>query len=487
MTRFALPSLSRVVDIAHTLAGERDRERLFPLILQTVGSVIPADIVLLTIRSDAALKSLAMYSEPAIEIESNQVDDYYRANTVYVGGTANLTNESDLADYPLHKRLWARYGIRTSLLMPLFVEQKAVGALACWSREPHFYDEVDLAVASEVGTTVAVSVDRCLAYEHIVQLHEEAAHERAYLRDALASELRHEGMIGESAAFTVVRKQLEAVADTDATVLLTGESGTGKDVIARALHDASARRKRRLVTVNCAAIPANLAESELFGHEEGAFTGAGKARPGRFEQADGGTLFLDEVGELPLDVQAKLLRVVQERELERVGGGEPIKIDVRIIAATNRDLGELIAAGRFREDLFFRLSVFPIHLPPLRARLDDLAALVDNFVKLAAERFRVAPRVVTPEVIRRLSDHDWPGNIRELQHAIERAMIVSQGESLDVDAVLPRRIAPSIMEAATPLRAEYMATLESAGWVIEGKLAARRPAWASIRTRSVIA
>jgi transcriptional regulator with GAF, ATPase, and Fis domain len=192
-------------------------------------------------------------------------------------------------------------------------------------------------------------------------------------------------------------------------------------------------------------------------------------RVGRFEQADGGTLFLDEVGELSLGVQAKLLRVLQERELERVGGGESRKIDVRIIAATNRDLPELVSGDRFREDLYYRLAVFPIRLPPLRSRLEDLPDLVEHFVKLAAERFRVPARRVTPEVIRRLADHDWPGNVRELQHAIERAMIVSAHGELSIDAIVPRRIAPiSTGTDSDPLRREYLAALEGASWVIEG-------------------
>ena len=344
---------------------------------------------------------------------------------------------------PLHRRLWARYGIRTSLLMPLFVEQKAVGALACWSRDPHGFDDLDLDFASELGVAIAVVIDSCLAYEHLAQLRDDADDDNSYLRDALAGErATGDGMVGNGAAFAAVKRQIEVVAPTDATVLITGESGTGKDVVARAIHSASSRRDRPLVTVNCAAIPTSLAETELFGHEEGAFTGAMKARAGRFEQADGGTIFLDEIGELSLEVQAKLLRVIQEREVERVGGGEPIKIDVRIIAATNRDLQELIRADRFREDLYFRFAVFPIHLPPLRSRLDDLPELVDHFVKLAADRFRVPLRRVTTEVIRRLADHDWPGNVRELQHAIERAMIVSTGELLSIDTIVPHRIAP---------------------------------------------
>jgi formate hydrogenlyase transcriptional activator len=365
--------------------------------------------------------------------------------------------------------MWDRHGIRSSIVAPMIVEDRVVGALACMSRAPRVDAETELRVASDIGAVAAVAVDSCLAYERLARLRDEVSDDQAALRAELATDLRDEELVGDSPAFAASREQIALVAATDATVLITGESGTGKDVIARTIHASSPRRARPMITVNCAALPAALAESELFGHEEGAFTGASHARTGRFELADQGTLFLDEVAELSLDVQAKLLRVLQERELERVGGATPIRVDVRIIAATNRDLAELVADDRFREDLYYRLRVFPIHVPPLRARKDDLPRLVAHFALRAAQRLRVPERRVTAEAMRRLTDYDWPGNVRELQNAIERAMILSRGDTLDVDAVVPRQIAAFHVDAAPPaIRQQYVDALEAAQWVIEG-------------------
>jgi transcriptional regulator with GAF, ATPase, and Fis domain len=462
-------NLSSVLQISRAIAGYRDRKELMVALTQALRQVIRGDWYAITVRKGREGDETDLHVDPPIGDISTRVKDYSILPRLRIG-KADRVYEADIESHPVHRALWQRIGIKSALRIPLMVEGALVGAIAVWSRSPSELDHIDLNVATELGKVVAVLFDSCRAYEHLAQLRDEADEANSYLRDALAN-VHHtaDGMVGQGAAFVAVRRQLEVVAGTEATVLLTGESGTGKDVAARAVHAASKRRDRPLITINCAAIPNHLAETELFGHEEGAFTGASKSRPGRFEQADGGTVFLDEIGELPLEVQAKLLRVLQERQLERVGGADPIKVDVRIIAATNRDLQEQIRADRFREDLYFRLAVFPIHLPPLRSRLEDLPELVDHFVKLASERFRVPPRRVTADVIRRLADHDWPGNIRELQHAIERAMIVSPGETLSIDTVVPRRIAPASTGAGSDsLRGEYITALESARWVIEG-------------------
>jgi formate hydrogenlyase transcriptional activator len=240
-------------------------------------------------------------------------------------------------------------------------------------------------------------------------------------------------MIGTSPALDAVRRAVARVAPTDAAVLVLGETGTGKELIARAIHDGNPRRSRAFVPVSCAALAPGLITSELFGHEAGAFTGAVSRRVGRFEQARGGTLFLDEIGEMPAEGQAALLRVLQERLIERVGGAEPIPVDVRIVAATHRDLAAEVKAGRFRADLFYRLNVFPVAVPPLRDRRDDIPALVAHFVRLAATKYdRVANRT-RPETLAALTAHDWPGNVRELQNLIERAVILSAGEELAFD------------------------------------------------------
>jgi len=246
-------------------------------------------------------------------------------------------------------------------------------------------------------------------------------------------------IVGDSPRMLEIRTLIARVGPTPARVLITGESGTGKELVARALHRESPRAARTMVSVNCAAIPKDLVESELFGHEKGAFTGAVQRRRGRFELADGSTLFLDEIGELPSGAQAKLLRVLEEGTVERVGGEHPKPVDARVIAATNRDLEAEAAAGQFREDLFFRLNVFPIHVPPLRERLEDLPALVGHFARVAGARCARPPLAFPPDALRRLRRHPWPGNVRELANAVERLTILCGGQSAgarDVDAVL---------------------------------------------------
>jgi formate hydrogenlyase transcriptional activator len=297
----------------------------------------------------------------------------------------------------------------------------------------------------------------------------------------LVEDLRH-GLVGRSAALRRVREQIAQVAPTDSTVLVHGETGTGKELVARAIHDASRRRERPLVTVNCAAIPRELVESELFGHEKGAFSGATQQRRGRFELADGGTLFLDEIGELPLDAQPKLLRVLQSGEFDRVGGTHGLRSDVRVIAATNRKLQAQVAAGAFRSDLYYRLNVFPIAVPPLRERREDIPDLVRHFAATAARKLGRGAGGVAPELVEQALAYDWPGNIRELENLVERAMITSNGSALDTATALmaaaPHAPAPAGLPAAATLeeieRAHIRAVLERAGWVIEGERGAAR-------------
>jgi transcriptional regulator with GAF, ATPase, and Fis domain len=275
--------------------------------------------------------------------------------------------------------------------------------------------------------------DRVLMEQEQVRLQDQ----NAYLWEEIRSVHNFGDLIGESPGLRKVKQQIQLVAPTDVSVLVTGESGTGKELVARAVHDHSARKSRALIKLNCSAVPEGLFESEFFGHVKGAFTGALKDKPGRFELADGGTLFLDEIGEVPLAMQAKLLRVLQEQELERVGDTRTRKINVRIIAATNRDLKKEVEAGRFRQDLFYRLSVFPIEVPPLRARRDDIPPLVGYFLEQGARRLnRPAPRI-SQAAMSQLTAQDWPGNVRELQNTVERATILSRGGPLHFDMAGP--------------------------------------------------
>jgi DNA-binding NtrC family response regulator len=300
----------------------------------------------------------------------------------------------------------------------------------------------------------------------------------------LVDEIRsgHDAFVGDSAALRRVREQIAQVAPTDSTVLIQGETGTGKELVARAIHDGSARRDRTLVKVNCAALPRELVESELFGHEKGAFTGAVQQRRGRFELADGGTLLLDEVGELPLEAQAKLLRVLQERQFERVGGAHSLRADVRVIAATNRDLQAQVAAGRFRSDLYYRLNVFPISVPPLRERRGDIPSLVRHFAAKAARKLGRPLDGLTPAFLESASAYDWPGNIRELENLVERATIMSSGGPLDAAGLFSatsvsgetRFVPPADATLEEMERAHIQRVLERTRWVIEGERGAAR-------------
>jgi transcriptional regulator with GAF, ATPase, and Fis domain len=329
-------------------------------------------------------------------------------------------------------REWfAREKIQTFAGQPLVFRGEVLGVLAIFDRA--VLGEADFEWLRIFADHAAVSIANANAFEEIAFLKERLEEENSYLRAEVTAVRGSGDLVGESPALRKVQQQIELVAPTDATVLITGESGTGKELVARAIHERSPRHDRPIITVNCGAVPDTLFESEFFGHVRGAFTGALRDKAGRFELADGGTLFLDEIGEVPLPMQAKLLRVVQEQEIERVGDTRSRKINVRIIAATNRDLKAEVEAGRFRQDLFYRLSVFPIENPPLRERREDIPRLAEHFVRTAAKRMNRRPPKFTNAAARQLTAHDWPGNVRELQNAIERAVILSQGGPLQFD------------------------------------------------------
>jgi DNA-binding NtrC family response regulator len=320
---------------------------------------------------------------------------------------------------------------------------------------------------------------------HIALRREIEAHGKARATiNLLVEEIRdhHSSMVGDSPVLKNLRARIAQVAPTDSTVLIQGETGTGKELVARAIHDASTRRERPLVKVNCAALPRELVESELFGHEKGAFTGAVQQRRGRFELADGGTLFLDEIGEMPLDAQAKLLRVLQEREFERVGGTRVLRTDVRVIAATNRDLRAHISGGAFRADLFYRLNVFPLAIPPLRERREDIPQLIRHFAAKSARKLGRAVPDLAPALLDRGMSYDWPGNIRELENFVERALIVSVDGVLDaVDMLAEPAGAVPTATARVPIdtleameREHIVRTLAATRWQVEGEAGAAR-------------
>jgi formate hydrogenlyase transcriptional activator len=317
------------------------------------------------------------------------------------------------------------------------------------------FGEAEQSTVRLIVPQLALALQNYLAFEEIDRLRRKLEGERTYLVEEIRQAHNFEEIIGNSAPLAMVLRRVSQVAPTDATVLIQGETGTGKELIARAIHNLSPRKDRVLVRVNCAALPAALVESELFGHEKGSFTGATDRRIGKFELADGGTIFLDEVGELPLELQAKMLRVLQERELERIGGRQVIPVDVRVIAATNRNLEEEVAAGRFREDLFFRLNAFPLFLPPLRERRDDIPVLAIHFAEKFAREFGKPFRSIRERDMADLAGRAWKGNIRELAHCVEQAVILSDGSLLDFSLVLP----PTVPEAGAPQEGGRQVTL----------------------------
>jgi len=331
---------------------------------------------------------------------------------------------------------WIRgEGIRSFGCQPLVFRGEILGALAVFNRQE--CDEATFAWLRAFADYAAVALANSRAFAEIERLRERLELENLYLREEVKAALPGGGhILGESGPIRELLKQLALVAPTGANVLILGESGTGKELVAREIHERSLRRTRPLITVNCASIPRELYESEFFGHLKGAFTGALRDRAGRFQAADGGTLFLDEVGEIPLELQGKLLRALQEGTFERVGDDRPRRVDVRIVAATNRDLEREAKAGRFREDLFYRLSVFPLRVPPLRDRREDVPLLAAHFVERASQRLGAKPPRLTRSEAERLQAYDWPGNVRELQNVVERAVILSRGGPLRFDPLL---------------------------------------------------
>jgi formate hydrogenlyase transcriptional activator len=322
-------------------------------------------------------------------------------------------------------------GLRSTCVIPLVTRGRALGHLSLARTTATTFAPEDVEFLAEAAGQIAIAIENAMAYHEISELKDKLAQEKLYLEEEIRSEMNFENIIGNSPALKHVLELVETVAPSDSTVLLLGETGTGKELIARAIHDRSRRNLRTFVKLNCAAIPTGLLESELFGHEKGAFTGAITQKIGRMELGDQGTLFLDEVGDIPIEIQPKLLRALQEREFERLGSTHTRKVNVRLIAATNRDLEQMIADREFRSDLYYRLHVFPIRIPPLRERKEDIRQLVSYFVQKFAKQMQKKIDLISPVVMKGLMAWEWPGNIRELENFIERAVIVTRGRSLE--------------------------------------------------------
>jgi formate hydrogenlyase transcriptional activator len=372
---------------------------------------------------------------PALVGRTSSAEDRDPSTIAFNTKTTCVVTRSDLAQLPDDSPGMAVLlgaGVETSCSVPLVAHGKVLGVFNVARVFNRPFEREEIALVEEIAGQVSIAVANALAYQEITRLKDKVTSEKLYLEEEIRSEHNFEDLIGESAGLKRVLAQAEMVADCDSTVLLLGETGTGKELIARAIHNLSRRRDRTLVKLNCAAIPTGLLESELFGHEKGAFTGAISQKVGRFELAHQGTLFLDEVGDIPLELQPKLLRALQEREFERLGGTRVVHVNVRLIAATNRNLGRMIADQQFRSDLYYRLNVFPIVIPPLRQRPEDIPMLVRYFAQKYARRMNRTIDCIPAESMRILTRLPWYGNVRELENVIERAVILSRGTALNV-------------------------------------------------------
>jgi formate hydrogenlyase transcriptional activator len=477
-----------LLEVNNAIISNLTREALFHTVCEALQRVVSFDRVALALHeSESDLIRLVAF-EGAFPSEHFTVGQTFDPRDSHFGlaiGQERPLVRRDLAveaQYASERRA-CQEGIRSICTVPLIVRGRAIGAVNLASRRTGQYSDADAEFLQEVANQIALAVENMKAYEEIAGLKARLESENVYLQEEIRHEHNFAEMVGNSAPLLAALRKVEQVAATDSTVLISGETGTGKELIARAIHGRSARRDRALVKVNCAAISAGLVESELFGHVKGAFTGAIERRVGRFELAHGGTIFLDEVGELPLETQVKLLRVLQEQEFEPVGSSRSVRVDARVIAATNRDLAEAVASGRFRSDLFYRLNVFPVRVPPLRERAADIPQLAMFFLGQFSKKFgRQIDRVSEP-TMERLVRYGWPGNIRELQNVIERAAVLCQGAVLELDQdLLPVSVAETVpvapASAAGPPaslatledmeRAHILAALERTGWLIEG-------------------
>lgn len=431
--------LQLLLDVTNQVVSNLELRDLLRAISQDVRRVMQCDYAGLSLP-DAENKQLRLYAVDFPESKGFLQEDLVYSIELSPSGTAfrtmkPLTLQSPFAswlNYPI-AQVAIREGLKSVCCLPLISRNRAIGVLVLGRLRDDAFSQADINFLGQIANQLALAVENALAYREIRELKEQLSKEKLYLEDEIRTEMNFSQIIGNSASLRRVLKGVGTVAPTDSTVLIYGETGTGKELIARAIHDLSPRSSKPFVKLNCAAIPTGLLESELFGHEKGAFTGAIAQRIGRFEVADGGTIFLDEIGEIPLELQTKLLRVLQEREFERLGSSHTLCTNARLIAATNRDLEAMVSEQKFRPDLFFRLNVFPVHVPPLRERQADIPLLVRHFTQEFSRRMKKVMETIPSATIDALCRYYWPGNIRELQNVIERAVIISTGPVLTVD------------------------------------------------------
>jgi len=480
-----------VLNINRAIGRHLDPNELFGALADSLASVVPAERFGIELPIEGGqLKGHILTPQRGVTqptqitflpAEGTACDWVLQNRDWVVTGT-----REELRDrFPVTFRVMTEQKMESLCALPLVTRDLSRGALFFMNSATGVYRGLSRSLLEQVAGAVAVALDNCLAHQEVQRLRDRLAAENAYLQEEIRSEHNFVEIIGESVALVQSLRKVEQVAATESTVLLSGETGTGKELFARAIHDRSPRKSRPLVKVNCGAISAGLVESELFGHVKGAFTGALMNRDGRFKLADGGTLFLDEVSELPPDTQVKLLRVLQEQEFEPIGSSRTIRVNVRIIAASNRNLEECVGSGKFRADLFYRLNVFPIEVPPLRKRAADVPLLATYFMQKFARKLGKEITQISRETIARLAAYSWPGNIRELQNVVERAVILSPGPMLileegvltplesveEEEAPAERRESTSLSEVQ---RRHIESILEQTSWVIEGARGAAR-------------
>jgi len=430
--------LQVLLDVNNILVSTRELRELFRGIVSSLEKVIHHDYTSLALRDSVSgllkIHALDFSSRPGLFDQEITVPlETTPSGICFTTGQPLLARgaEIDRFSNEIIRALRAE-GVQTICCVPLITQGRTFGTLNLASRREDAFPHQDVELLQQVAAQIAIAVENALAFKQIDKLKDKLAGEKLYLEEEIRSEFNFEEIVGDSPTLKRALAQVELVAPAGTAVLVTGDTGTGKELIARAIHNLSPRRERTFVKINCAAIPSGLLESELFGHERGAFTGALTQKIGRFELADHGTLFLDEVADLPLELQPKLLRVLQEQEFERLGSNQTQRVDVRIVAATNGDLAKLVAERAFRSDLYYRLNVFPIHIPALRERPEDIPLLVRYFVQKFSRRLNKSVAYVPAEAMDALVGYAWPGNIRELENFIERAVLLSPGKGLRV-------------------------------------------------------
>ena len=485
--------LNLLLDLNNSVVSNLELREVLRSVSPSIRKTMRLDGVAL-ILPDASNSALQLYAldfpdgNGLLRPDTSKLIDDSLAGQVFRSGKPWVGDIEDLRGSGLENRVLSGANVETVCMLPLIRCDSTLGVLCLMRLQKDAFTSSDIEFLSQIAGQVAIAIDNAFAYRKIKELTDKLRQEKLYLEDEIRSELNFEEIIGNSAVLRKVLGQVEAVAPTNSTVLILGETGSGKELIARAVHNLSQRRKFPFVKLNCAAIPTGLLESELFGHEKGAFTGAISQRIGRFELASQGTIFLDEISEIPVELQPKLLRVLQEREFERLGSSRTLRTDARLIAATNQDLSAMVEEQRFRSDLFYRLNVFPIHVPPLRERKEDIPFLVRHFAQHFARNMTKNIDTISAETMTSLVSYPWPGNIRELQNVIERAVILSRGPALKVSMADLKAKAPDTNGAANGAmtleeieRRHILSVLEQTNWVFAGpngaaaKLGMKRP------------